>query len=159
MGDQQDTWRWRPEPAWLGLSFLGLIAGALIGAAYVVAMVLANFNVAGTLNGDAGGTLMGLLGLAVLGAVYGAAAGLTGGAAVGLVLTFLVGRGMSGRAAPVLTFFGAALTVALLLWSVVPRVFDTTPSDSVLVMPVSAAAVGLVALWFRHQLSPAAPGA
>lgn len=159
MGDQQDTWRWRPEPGWLGLSFLGMIAGALIGAAYVVVMVMLNFNVTGALNGDSGGTLMGLLGLAVLGAVYGAAAGLTGGAAVGLVLTFLVGRGMSGPSAPVLTFIGAALTVALLLWSVVPRVFDTTPSDSALVVPVSAAAVGLVALWFRHQLSPTVPAA
>ena len=153
MGEQQDTWQWRPEPGWLGLSLVGMVAGGLVGALYAVVMAVVDFNVAGALNGDSGATLMGLLGLAVFGAVYGALAGLAGGSAVGLVLTFLVGRDMPGATASLLTFTGAATTLALLLWWVVPHVFVTTSSGSPLVVPASSTAVGLVALWFRAQLS------
>lgn len=97
MEDHPAKWHWRPEPRWLMLSLLGMTAGGLVGAIYVVVNVAADFLSTGALNGDPGGTLKDLLGLAVFGAVGGAVAGLTGGVAVGLVLTFLVGRDMPGR--------------------------------------------------------------
>lgn len=135
------------------LSLLGMTVGGLLGAVYVVVVVAADVLSTGALNGDPGGTLMGLLGLAVFGAVGGAAAGLAGGVAVGLVLAFLVGRDMPGRSAAALTFVGAAVTVALLLWLVLPTVVDATHQGHLtLLVLTSAAAAGLGAMWFRGQL-------
>lgn len=135
------------------LSLLGMTFGGLVGVAYVVAIVVASFVDSGVLNGDPGGTLLGLLGLAVFGAVCGAATGLAGGAAVGCVLTFLVGRDMPGRTASALTFSGAAATVALSLWLVLPAVLSGADRDHfALLVLASAVATGLAAMWFRGQL-------
>lgn len=153
MTDQPGTWHWRPEPGWLMLSLLGATFGGLVGAAYVVATVAVSVVDTGALNGDPGGTLVGLLGLAAFGAVGGAASGLAGGAAVGGVLTFLVGRDMPGRTAWALTFSGAAATVGLSLWLVLPAVLSGTDRDRlVLLVLASAVTAGLGAMWFRGQL-------
>jgi hypothetical protein len=136
------------------LSLLGMTAGGFIGAVYVVVIVTADFVSTGALNGDPGGTLMGLLGLAVFGAAGGAVAGVAGGGAVGFVLTFLVGRDMPGRAASALTFVGAATTVAVLLWLVLPTVLSAVYQDHLAVLVVVlAVASGLGAMWFREQLT------
>ncbi|CUR59449.1 membrane hypothetical protein [metagenome] len=153
MTDHRATWRWRPEPGWLMLALLGMTVGGLLGAVYVVVVVIADVVDKGVLNGDTGGTLIGLLGLAVFGSVGGAVTGLAGGVAVGVVLTFLVGRDMPGRAASALTFVGTAATVALLLWLALPAVLSGAYEDHLAVLELtSAVAAGLGALWFRGQL-------
>lgn len=152
MEDHPAKWHWHPEPRWLMLSLLGVTAGGFTGAVYVVVVVIATFLSTGVANYDPGGALMGILGLAVFGAVGGAVAGLVAGVAVGFVLTFLVGRDMPGRAAMVLSFAGAAATVALLMWLVV-RILDGVYQDHLaLIVSASAVAAGLVAMWFRGQL-------
>ena len=154
MTDHPATWHWRPEPGWLMLSLLGMALGGLAGVAYVVAIVAANFGDNGALNGDPGGTLIGLLGLAVFGAVGGAASGLAAGAAVGCVLTFLVGRDMPGRTASALAFSGAAVTVALLLWLVLPAVASAVGRDHLTLLVLASAVVaGLEAMRFRGHLA------
>lgn len=135
------------------LSLLGMTSGGVVGAVYVVVMVTVDFVRTGVLNGDPGGTLVGLLGLAVFGAIGGAVAGLAGGAAVGFVLTFLVGRDMPGRPASALTFVGAAATVALILWFVLPAVLKAAYQDHLTVLVLAGAvAAGLGTMWFRGQL-------
>jgi hypothetical protein len=158
MDDHAAVWHWRPEPQWLGLSVLGMVAGALTGAVYITVVVVADFSGEGMMNSDPEGTLLGLLGLAVFGAAGGALAGLVAGAAVGFVLTFLVGRGMPGRAPVVLAFLGATGTAALLSWLVLTEVLPQGyRGDLELTVSAVAVAAGLIATWFRGQL-PASPG-
>ena len=152
MEPYDDRWQWRPEPGWLWLSLLGLMAGAFVGAVFAVVIVLVDVFGAGTLADDATGFLGALFGLGVFGAVLGGGVGLVLGFAVGCVLMLLVGRCMPGRAAGVVAFVGAATTVVVLARPVLAP-YVRVESDGVTALTwASAAIAGLVAVWFRGQL-------